>query len=206
MKRTALARRTPMARTSAPVRETRMPQRRAKPRRSSRVVDRVHLAAVHHLPCCARDLSPCSGPLEADHAAKKIGGGRKSDDTGAIPLCQLHHSQRHSFSGPFRSWTAPVMRRWLDEQIAATRTTLLTAATNPRGAVTSSAEFSAGHLSSALEQLLPEPGAIAVGATVTLGTREGAVSAVLGDGLVAVTWLDGTTTTEALSSAVHRRA
>ena len=96
------------------------------------------------------------------------------------------------------------MRRWLDEQIAATRTTLLTAATSPRGAVTSSAEFSAGHLSRALEQLLPEPGAIAVGATVQLATREGAVSAVLPDGLVTVAWLDGTTTTEALSAS--RRA
>lgn len=128
MKRAALARRTPLARTSAPARKTRMLQRRATVRRSSRVVDHAHLAAVHDLPCCARDLSPCSGRIEADHAAKKIGGGRKSDDTGAIPLCQLHHRQRHSFSGPFRSWTAPVMRAWLDEQIADTRAAIAAAA------------------------------------------------------------------------------
>ena len=36
-------------------------------------------------------------------------------------------------------------------------------------AAMSSAEFSAGHLSSALEQLLPEPGAIAVGAGAAWG-------------------------------------
>ena len=210
MKRTPLKRGKPLARTSGPQRKTRMKQRRATPRRSERVVDLAHLAAVHALPCCARDLSPCEGPIEADHAAKKNGAGRKSNDDGAIALCRGHHGQRHAFSGPFKSWTAPQMRRWLDGHIATTRATLARTphadATTPGAVGTSSAESSAGHLSRALEQLLPEPGAIAVGAPVVLGTREGSVSAVLPGGRVAVRWLDGEITDEALPRAAYRRA
>ncbi len=211
MKRTALTRKTPLARTS------RMPARRSTPRRSSRVSDPAYLAWVRTLVCCARDLSPCSGGIEADHAAKKVGGGRKSDDRGAIALCRSHHQARHDYAGPFRSWTAPQLRAWLDEHIVATQDhyqrrlamaeslRVHADATTPGAVGTSSAESSAGHRSSALEQLLPEPGAIAVGAPVTLGTRDGTVSAVLPGGRVAVHWLDGEITDEALPSARHHR-
>lgn len=198
MKRTPLKRKTPLARTSQ------LPARRATPRRSERVEDPAYVAAVHDLPCCARDLSPCDGPIEADHAAKKVGGGRKSDDTGCIPLCSHHHRQRHDFHGPFKTWTAPKLRRWLDGHIAATRATLSIADVDQSPGVvgTSSAASAAGHLSRALEQLLPEPGAIAVGTPVVLGTREGSVSAVLPGGRVAVRWLDGEITDEALAGAI----
>ena len=47
--------------------------------------------------------------------------GAKADDDTSISLCRGHHQARHAFAGPFRSWTAPVMRAWLDAQIAATR-------------------------------------------------------------------------------------
>ena len=115
MKRTAIARRTPLTRAS------RMPARRATPRRSDVVRDPDYVSAVHGLPCCATDLSPCGGLIEADHAGKKSGMGRKADDTTCIPLCRDHHSERHRFAGPFRAWTAPVMRAWLDSHIAATQ-------------------------------------------------------------------------------------
>lgn len=198
MKRTPLKRKTPLARTS------RLPARRATPRRSERVEDSAYVASVHTLPCCARDLSPCDGPIEADHAGKKSGMGRKADDATCIPLCRDHHGQRHAFNGPFKSWTAPTLRRWLDGHIAATRATLSAADTtrSPGAVGTSSAKCAAGHLSRALEQLLPEPGAIAVGTPVVLGTREGSVSAVLPGGRVAVRWLDGEITDEALAGAI----
>ena len=62
-----------------------------------------------------------------------------------------------------------------------------------------------GHLSRALEQLLPEPGAIAVGTAVELGGREGSVLAVLPGGRIAVRWLDGEVTDEALPGATTGR-
>lgn len=122
MKRTPIKRGKPLAR------RTRLAPKRATPRRSSRVEDRGYMGAVHGLPCCARELSPCGGPLEADHAGKKSGMGRKADDTTCIPLCREHHGQRHTFNGPFRAWTAPMMRVWLDAQIADTRAAIAAAA------------------------------------------------------------------------------
>ena len=105
-------------------RRAKLATRRAAPRRSSRVADLDYLAAVRAMPCAAAGLSPCGGDTEADHAGKKSGMGRKADDTTCIPLCRDHHSQRHTFAGPFKSWTAPSMRAWLDSLIAATRAAL----------------------------------------------------------------------------------
>jgi hypothetical protein len=105
-------------------RRTRLRSRRPTARRSERVRDLDYMDRVRALPCAARDLSPCSGPIEADHAAKKRGMGSKCNDDDTIPLCSGHHSARHGFQTPFRAWTAPTMRAWLDEQIAATRATI----------------------------------------------------------------------------------
>ena len=122
MKRTALKR------TAGPARKARLTPRRATPRRSSRVEDRGYMGAVHGLPCCAEDLSPCFGRIEADHAGKKSGMGMKSSDLDCVPMCSRHHQQRHDFHGPFKSWTAPQMRAWLDAQIADTRAAIAAAA------------------------------------------------------------------------------
>ena len=108
MRRAPLARRRPL------------PPRRAEARRSERVADRAYMGAVHRLPCCARHLSLCSGPIEADHAGIRP-LGRKADDATCISLCRLHHRQRHDFGGPFLLWDRHIMRQWLDEQIAATQ-------------------------------------------------------------------------------------
>ena len=66
--------------------------------------------------CCATELSRCYGPVEADHAGRR-GVGRKADDRTCIPLCQLHHTQRASFSGPFRTWNQAMMRLWLEGHV-----------------------------------------------------------------------------------------
>lgn len=54
-----------------------------------------------------------------------------------------------------------------------------------------------GHLSTALELLLPQPGVITVGSPVTLGTREGTVAELFpAVRRMAVRWLDGSLTEE----------
>lgn len=78
--------------------------------------DVPYMLWVKTLLCCARGLSRCEGAIEADHAGRRS-IGRKAPDRTCIPLCQLHHTQRSSFSGPFRKWTQHVMREWLAESI-----------------------------------------------------------------------------------------
>jgi hypothetical protein len=156
------------------------------------------------------------------HNGGQLGIAPGVTDMDAWACCRFHHDQRHDAGGVFRAMDKHDLRTFIRMQIAMYRAAYTmhlaampritsspsSATTSPPGSSTmTSRSASAGrNLSRALEQLLPEPGAIAVGATVTLGTREGAVSAVLPNGLVAVVWLDGTTTTEALPSAAHRRA
>lgn len=95
-------------------------RRRTKPRRSDRVRDPEFLAWVHTLPCAARALSPCYGPIEADHQGWRP-FGRKADDVTAVPLCLLHHRQRTDFSGPFRAWSREDMRIWLRANVEETQ-------------------------------------------------------------------------------------
>ena len=78
---------------------------------------------VHQLPCAApfQHTYPCEGRIEADHAGKKVAMSRKAPENTRIPMCTLHHRNRHEFTGPFRYWDKVRMRIWLDEQIAITR-------------------------------------------------------------------------------------
>lgn len=112
-----------MKRSAPPRRRTRVKPRRSSPRRSARVRDRDYLLRVRALPCCARELGGCEGPIEADHAGRRP-MGRKCSDDEAIPICQLHHRQRTDFSGPFKAWDGASMREWLDECIRWTRAAL----------------------------------------------------------------------------------
>lgn len=95
--------------------------RRVEPRRSERVRDAGHMARVRELPCAAGDLlgdeARCSGRIEADHAGLRA-MGRKASDDSTIPMCSLHHRERHDFAGVFRDWSRAQMRAWLDAQIA----------------------------------------------------------------------------------------
>ena len=75
---------------------------------------------VKSLGCAAHALGGCAGPIEADHAGRR-GLGRKADDDTCIPLCQLHHHDRHAFAGVFRTWNQPMMRAFLERAIEMTR-------------------------------------------------------------------------------------
>ena len=84
------------------------------------------------LPCCARDLGPCWGRIEADHAGPRP-LGRKCSDDETIPLCSGHHRARTDLAGPFRGWGREQMRAWLDAQIEQTQAAMA-ATTSTAGA------------------------------------------------------------------------
>lgn len=56
-------------------------------------------------------VTPCGGPIEADHAGDR-GVGRKAPDSTCIPLCRNHHGQRTDMRGAFRYFKAKDMRAW----------------------------------------------------------------------------------------------
>jgi hypothetical protein len=87
-----------------------------------RSYDSDYLIWVKSRPCSARGVPghECVGPIEADHAGRRP-LGRKCDDSEAIPHCVLAHRQREGFSGPFRDWTRPRMRAYLDAAIEKTQ-------------------------------------------------------------------------------------
>jgi hypothetical protein len=95
--------------------------KKARPRparpHQNRERDGVYLAYVRRLPCVARHLGNCNGPVEAAHlrfsdpASGRINPGmqRKSDDRWALPLCRLHHAEQHSMNE--RRWWEAVAQR-----------------------------------------------------------------------------------------------
>jgi hypothetical protein len=99
-------------------RRTRLAPKRATPRRSSRTKDRGYMAAVHGLPCCAEDLSPCFGRIEAAHVRIGTDGGMgvKPSDIYTIPLCTGAHAEQHAIGEPaFARKYGIDMRRIADE-------------------------------------------------------------------------------------------
>jgi hypothetical protein len=117
VKRTAIARSTPLRRS------TRLRQRRATPRRSERVRDPAVLARVAALPCAARGLAghTCAGRVEVDHVGARPLGRKCSDVAGElVPLCSLAHRERTDFTGAFRAFTRDQMRAFLTAAAAAT--------------------------------------------------------------------------------------
>ncbi len=50
-----------------------------------------YLRAIRKMPCLISDSS-CLGQIDADHLMPRGSGG---SDFFAIPLCRLHHSERH---------------------------------------------------------------------------------------------------------------
>jgi hypothetical protein len=95
---------------------TRMTRGTATSKYRARDRDVSYMLWIKQQVCCARGLSGCDGAIEADHAGRR-GVGRKADDRTCISLCTLHHVQRGSFSGPFRTWNQAMMRVWLESHI-----------------------------------------------------------------------------------------
>lgn len=129
MKRSPLRRYTPL-RSKSPRQRARAKARIARMYAKSayRLRERAfeYMAAVKRLRCWAARTVPghhCQGPIEADHAGRRP-VGRKASDATVLPVCTLAHRQRTDHSGPFRSWTRPEMRQWLDDGIADTQRTM----------------------------------------------------------------------------------
>lgn len=115
MKRSPLKRKTPLRAKRCPVRR---PPRRLKREGS----DPAYLELVRGLPCCAAALGWCRGPNVAHHPRHLAGGvGLKAPDSCAIDLCDGHHRDLHSLSGPFKGWTRDQLRDWQDVWVAATQ-------------------------------------------------------------------------------------
>ena len=91
----------------------------AFPRPARRMHDKAYLAKVHDLPCYLSGAD-CAGPIEADHMGERL-SGRKADDTTVVPLCKLHHAQRHHGARIFRTMTKLEMRAWKQRAIADTQ-------------------------------------------------------------------------------------
>lgn len=83
----------------------------------------AHMAAVRQLPCAARTLGGCFGPIECHHAGRRF-VGMKCPDTETTPMCQQHHRQFTDHTGPFKTWTREERRTWQDEAIEATQKAL----------------------------------------------------------------------------------
>ena len=74
---------------------------------------------LHGEPCCAADLGPCMGPIEAHHAGPKPGIALKAPDATAVPICRGHHKAVTERRGSFAGKTREEMRELQDDWIAA---------------------------------------------------------------------------------------
>lgn len=123
MKRTPLKRSTPL-RARAPMK--RKPMRR-RPRRARPGDDPAYRARVRALPCCARHMSGCTGPVDPHHAgglAHGRGTGLKPPDRTCIPICRGHHDALHDGRYPFsadRGWPKDRRLRWMADQMERTQ-------------------------------------------------------------------------------------
>jgi hypothetical protein len=127
VKRTAIARSTPLARTGGPQRRTRLAPKRATPRRSSRVEAPHYLAWLREQPCgvpfILKDAAgPCGGPVDPEHKREGVGMGQKASDMDAWACCRIHHDQRHDGRGVFSTMTRDELRTFIRMQIAMFKT------------------------------------------------------------------------------------
>lgn len=122
MKRSALARRTPMKRG---------PMRR-RPRSTSysrRERDTDRMGWIKTQLCAVTGTSPEAGPwrgpkppdqcqraVEAHHAGRH-GLGQKSDDDTCVPLCDHHHDALTDLTGVFNGWPPGALREWQNAMI-----------------------------------------------------------------------------------------
>lgn len=79
------------------------------------VKDAKRLRWVRGLPC-ALQRPECWGPVEAHHPTG-AGLALRADDAKAYPLCHLHHTDRHSASGIFRTMLKAERKLWEAEMV-----------------------------------------------------------------------------------------
>ncbi len=144
MKRTLLRRKTPLRSNvlrvegrrfvlSSALHSGRSPTR-SKTKHARRLRAPEYMAWVKTLLCYVRAIAaidfpgtdritPCGGPVEADHAGSKMteGDGTRAYDATCIPMCCRHHRERHDFSGTFRAFDQAMMRTFLSAAIGVTQ-------------------------------------------------------------------------------------
>lgn len=147
MKRSPLARRTPLKRTRMKLAvhlfasATGTPQRKSttKHARRERAFDfmgwvkrqrctvavawqALHTHAGNGTVIKLADLH-CDGAIEADHAGNRFtdGDGTRAFDRTCIPLCSKHHRQRTDYRGIFLGFDSRMMRSWCNEAIRLTQ-------------------------------------------------------------------------------------
>ncbi len=78
--------------------------------------DPKRLKWIRSLPCIF-DSPTCDGPVEAHH---RTGAGLalKAPDDETMPLCSLHHKQRHDSTGAFFKLTKAERKTWEREMVA----------------------------------------------------------------------------------------
>lgn len=65
--------------------------------------------------------TPCNGIIEADHQGER-GIGQKADDSTCVPMCRLHHHERHNpAAGTFREFNRTEARAWRARAIEITQ-------------------------------------------------------------------------------------
>jgi hypothetical protein len=104
-KRSAPAQRTTLRRSGPPR------KRKLTPRRTDQPRDREYLDRVKALPCAARHMGECFGPVDPDHMGRKH-MGLKASDYSAVPMCRKHHGEREDFSGAFQGYAREQMEAW----------------------------------------------------------------------------------------------
>ena len=125
MKRTALLRKTPLAR------KTRL-KPIGKSKHARRTRDHDFMAFIRWCDCALKDVAgtTCSGGrIEADHVGERGGrpgaapAQRRTADDTCIPMCGIgndgngHHWQRTNYRGYFKGWNGERMREWCDAKI-----------------------------------------------------------------------------------------
>jgi hypothetical protein len=69
----------------------------------------------------AADHGTCRGRIDPDHMGSDRGAGLKAGDDTCVPVCRLHHGQRHDHAGFFSDWGGIERERFAAEGIAWTR-------------------------------------------------------------------------------------
>jgi hypothetical protein len=136
VKRTAIARRTPL-RANKNLQRSRFMTSHRKSKYARRERDFEFMSWVRTRPCMVSVLSPflfigsaasaakykltpCQGPIESDHMGMR-GMGQKADDSTCVPMCRGHHSERHAHAGTFYPLVKAELRAWRAEAIKRTQ-------------------------------------------------------------------------------------
>lgn len=120
LRRVALTRKTPMARTPF--------KRRSARRITKRAACLPYILFVKTLPCLASWAAGCSGRVQACHVATSAdqkGTGMKVPDAQAVPLCRKHHDDWDGRAGqarnPFAGWSKDERYALATEWVSATQ-------------------------------------------------------------------------------------